>query len=208
VQSLKNDTDDRAPLFRFTDRTWVFHLLIYLSVFSEAFQAPPTKSGKILLAQACRSYASVPALECPDRKPRTREAGQEPAAPGCCGRGHQLSDRGDEIKLASSSSSGVPRPAGGSLAGLSCTRKGKETPCRQRSVLGPLSLALTLTLLTSGGATTSGLCTTRYSRTEVEQWTAPSQAACCDQTSTVCSDGVPRTGNSFLPNGGVAVKCG
>ncbi len=74
--------------------------------------------------------------------------------------------------------------------------------------IGGLSLALTLSLLSSGGATTSGLCTTRCSRTEVEQWTASSQAACCDQTSTVCSDGVPRTGNSFIPSGGVAVKCG
>ena len=74
--------------------------------------------------------------------------------------------------------------------------------------IGALSLALTLTLLTTSGATTSGICTTRCSRTEVEQWWAPSQAACCDQTSTVCSDGVPRTGNSFIPSGGVAVKCG
>jgi hypothetical protein len=74
--------------------------------------------------------------------------------------------------------------------------------------IGGLSLALTLSLLTSGGATPYGTCTTICGRHEVIQWPAASYSACCDQETTYCSDGLPRTGNSYIPPGGVAVKCG
>jgi hypothetical protein len=74
--------------------------------------------------------------------------------------------------------------------------------------IGGLTLVLTLSFLGSGGALNYGVCTTRCSRTEVIQWQAASYSACCNQETTYCSDGVPRTGNSYIPPGGDAVKCG
>lgn len=74
--------------------------------------------------------------------------------------------------------------------------------------IGALSLALTLSFLSSGGATTGGTCTTLCGIHSRVDWSAASYAQCCDQTSTVCPDGVPREGNSYIPSGGVAVKCG
>ena len=74
-------------------------------------------------------------------------------------------------------------------------------------VLG-LSFALALSFFSSGRAISYGTCTTICSRMVVEHWPAASYGECCDQTSTVCPDGVPRTGNSYIPPGGVAVKCG
>jgi hypothetical protein len=73
--------------------------------------------------------------------------------------------------------------------------------------IGGLAATLTLSFLSSGSATTTGTCTTRCAIHETVQWSA-TYAECCTQTSTVCSDGVPRTGNSFIPSGGVAEKCG
>lgn len=71
-----------------------------------------------------------------------------------------------------------------------------------------LGVALTLSFLNSGGAIMYGTCTTICGIHDVVHWPAASYSECCNQTSTVCSDGIPREGNSYIPPGGVAVKCG